>query len=71
MLPGTSPEGYSLPKLPTPLATLDLCKSPEAKKARISLKSRFGKPTKSLATYQLRHVPKNTEVLEYSMGSIS
>ena len=51
-LPGTSPEGYSLPKLPI-LPTLDLCKSPEAKKARISLKSRFGSPTKSFATYQL------------------
>ena len=36
-LPGTYPEGYSPPKLPIP-PTLDLCKSPEAKKARKSLK---------------------------------
>ena len=56
-LRGTYPEGYSLPKLPIP-PTLELCKSPEAKKARISLKSRFDSPTKSLFTYQLGHVPK-------------
>ena len=36
-LPGTSPEGYSPLKLPTTL-TVDLCKSPEAKKGQKSLK---------------------------------
>ena len=39
-LPGTRPEGYTPPKLPIPpiLDPQDLCRSPEAKKARKSLK---------------------------------
>ena len=39
-LPGTRPEGYTQPKLPIPpiLDPQDLCRSPEAKKARKSLK---------------------------------
>ena len=39
-LPGTTLEGYSPPKLPITL-TVDLCKSPEAKKGQKSLKLKF------------------------------
>ena len=54
LLTGTSPESYILSSKAAYPPTLDLCKSPEAKKARISFKSRFGSPTKSISSSAVR-----------------